>query len=149
MANKKMNFSSLKARESKKFTQKKVFCDDYVVLVDESFRESKFASLLEEALKKMNYIKENNIEIDFASYSLILIIKHFTDIDIPEDLDKQLQILNMLIDFGYLKTILNSFDETEMAKLNARLIEYGKNAEKLVQDLKEKESLELEEGDII
>lgn len=141
---KKMNLGNLKTIESKTFTTRKVIVDKYEVNVDEVFRESKIQSMLKEFMEKYNYAKDNDIELDATTYVSVLIIKHFTDIEFPDDLMGQYQLLNILLDLGYLEPINNAFSESEIKKLNDKMIEYANNINKLIDELKEKELAESE-----
>jgi hypothetical protein len=135
MANKKLTFSNLKSLSSKKFTQKKIIVDGYEVTIDEQFRPSKIKQLVLELLQKSNYMREQNIEFNLADYVVILIIKYFSDVDISDDLQKQLQAYEALIDLEYLEPILNAFDENEIKKFNESLLKYKDNMNKLLDEM--------------
>jgi hypothetical protein len=136
MSNKKMNLGSLKTLENKKFTQKKIIVGDFTILVDEVFRETKIIELVQEVLEKSRYMKENNIKMELSDFSYILFIKHFTDIDISDSFDEQIQFYNILVDLGYFETIINAFNQDEIKKFTEKMKVYKNNMDKLLEDLK-------------
>jgi hypothetical protein len=135
---KKINLTNLKSMEKEVFSTKEVIIGDYSINIDIKFRETKIINLLKEFLEKANYAKENNIDLDFSTYGLVLLIKYFTDIDMPNDYDKEMQVYNILVDLGILSIILENFDEEEIKKFNEKLNLYNQNITKLAEELKDK-----------
>jgi len=145
-----MNLGNLKSIESKKFTRKKIIVDNYEVMVDEVFRESKISEMVKECLEKVNYTKELGIEMNTTDYAIILLIKYFTDISVSDKFEEQIETLKILLDLGYLNTIVEAFDEKEIDKAVKKIYEYTDKLTKLVEDMqKEKEDEEAEEVDSI
>ena len=132
----KMNLGNLKSLESKTFTKRKLIIDNYEVEVDEVFRDSKITELVKEFLLKLNYMKENNIEMNPIDYSIVLLLKYFTTIEIDDVFENQIQILSILIDLGYIEQILNAFPEKEMIRLTEKLKEFPSKIEKIAEELK-------------
>jgi hypothetical protein len=155
MATKKMNLGNLKSLEAKQFTQKRIMVDSFEVLVDEKFKDTKISALIKELLEKSTYMKENNIEMNLTDYSLILFIKYFSSVEIPDQFEEQIQFFDQLInlrtsdDISYFEMILKAFSEDEIAKFNKRLKEYKDNIDKLLEDIKkEQEVSEVNEDSI-
>jgi len=148
--NTKMNLGTLKTLENKRFTTKKIIVDSYELEVDEHFKNTKIVSLLQEFMKQTNYAKENDMEIDALTYTTILILKYFTSMDVPEEYEKQIQMLSILTDLeyqgeNYLNIILSAFDENEINKLNTKMKEYAENLTKLVEEINKEKAEESEE----
>jgi hypothetical protein len=138
---KKMNLSNLKTLESKTFQSKKVICGNYEVIIDITFRESKIADMVKELMKTVDYITKNKIDIDFGSYGMILVFKYFTDIEFGDELEKQYEVLKILVDLGYFKTIFESFDEKEIEKVTKRFNEIKDELDKLNNENKAKSEI--------
>lgn len=140
-----MSLSNLKSLESKTFQTKKVLCDNYEVIVDIVFRESKIADMYKEMIKTVEYIYKNKIELDYATYGEMLIFKYFTDIDFGEGLENQMNVFKIIFDLGYTNIIGNSFDEKEMTKLTNKMLDVQKNIEKFNAENKTVDTTKKEE----
>lgn len=135
MSNKKMNLGNLKTLESKTFTKKKVIVDKYEVEIDEVFRESTIQEMMKEFLLKMDYAQKNNIEMNPYIYAALLLIKYFSDVDVPEDFEQQIQMYYILTDLNYLNPILEAFDEKEMDKVIQRTYELKDRIPKITEEI--------------
>lgn len=135
---KKMNLSALKSQEVKTFTQKKVVCGQYTVLVDEVFRESKIVDLMKYFLEKTNYMNENGMNIPNDTYAWVLILKFFTDIEMSDDINEQIKGVNSLYDLGYFDIIAESFNQKEIDKITLRMSNFIKIA---IDELKSNEDV--------
>jgi len=147
MANNKITLGKLKTLDSKTYTQKKIKAGNYDVLVDEQFRPSKINDMVLEYTQKLDYCREKGYDLKSGEYIFILLIRYFTDIDIPEDFESQVQMLKIMVDHDLLTPILNSFNEKEVEKMNDKINEFKDNVNKLVAEMKiEQESENKEVG---
>ena len=147
MANNKITLGKLKTLDSKTYTQKKIKAGNYDVLVDEQFRPSKINDMVLEYTQKLDYCREKGYDLKSGEYIFILMIRYFTDIDIPEDFESQVQMLKIMVDHDLLTPILNSFNEKEVEKMNDKINEFKDNVNKLVAEMKiEQESENKEVG---
>lgn len=115
--NKKMTLANLKSQENKYYSQREVIIDEYSFIIDKHFKPTKLYKLIEEFLEKNNYAEENNIQINMILLLYILTIKHFTNIQIGDTLESQLDALETLTNLNYLERILNEFDQEEFNKV--------------------------------
>ena len=147
MANNKITLGKLRTLDSKTYTQKKIKAGNYDVLVDEQFRPSKINDMVLEYTQKLDYCREKGYDLKSGEYIFILMIRYFTDIDIPEDFESQVQMLKIMVDHDLLTPILNSFNEKEVEKMNDKINEFKDNVNKLVAEMKiEQESENKEVG---
>jgi hypothetical protein len=116
---KKINLGTLKSEDNKFYTEKKITVNGHDILVQEHFRPSTIQRMLMELVEKVEYMKENNIKLSFVpSYILILLVKYFTNIEVPEEFEKQIQMLDLLIDNNYLEPIINAIPQEEINKFD-------------------------------
>lgn len=113
---KNLTLSTLKKLDSQFNGKKRVFIDDdYYLDVDTSFRNTKIQLILERIIEVNQYIAKEEIEkFDMVSYSLFLAIKHFTTLQVEDELSTELKALEILIDLDYLTKILESFGEENL-----------------------------------
>jgi len=142
---KKLNMTSLKA-ESKKLDIKKTETvlangTEYTFECDQFFRASKQEALLNDLLSYYEKVTELGTEIlAFATpYVALLMIKYFTNIDVPDDFDEAVQLLNDMIDLEVLDAVLEKMPNKEVSKLNETL----QSAMELFLDNLEKNEQEL------
>lgn len=120
---KKLTVSALK-KQGKKFDEKgemsvTIGGVDYVLNYDLYFRKTKIYALLEDLL---DFFQEadNSGRIELFNlatpYTSLLILKHFTSLDVPDDIDEALAILDLLIDYEILDKLLASLPEDELTK---------------------------------
>lgn len=146
MANKQMNLGKLKTQVNKEFTSRTLIIDKYEVNVQEHFRETAINDLIKEFLEKSTYAKENDILLNPADYLLILLLKYFTDVEISDVYEEQIQTLSCLIDLGYLKQIVEAFKEEEMEKVNQKFKEATVSLNQMSEELKKQQELEKTEN---
>lgn len=124
---------------------------DYKIKYDKHFRKTKQHALLEDILELFNEGAKNTEILDLATpFTSLLILKHFTNVDVPEDLNEALVLLRVLIDLERLDVMINALPEDEVLKiyqlleatvrnLDANLDEYEKEAEELAKKLENDE----------
>lgn len=116
---KKLNLGTLKSEDNKFYTEKKITVNGHDILIQEHFRPTTIQRMFMELVEKVEYMKENGIKLSFLpSYIYILLIKYFTNIEVPEEFEKQIQMLDLLIDNNYLEPVINAIPQEEIDKIN-------------------------------
>jgi hypothetical protein len=138
---KKLTVNTLKSQDSKQYTKRELTINGYKVEIDEKFRPTTIQRLLVEFFEKYQYIQENNIQINIVEYFPILLIKYFTSIDIPDDLETQLKIYELLIDNDYFEPIFNAFPKEEVTKIYEIAKNIRENSEELSKQIKDNPEL--------
>lgn len=116
---KKLNLGTLKSEDNKFYTEKKITVNGHDILIQEHFRPTTIQRMFMELVEKVEYMKENGIKLSFLpSYIYILLIKYFTNIEVPEEFEKQVQMLDLLIDNNYLEPVINAIPQEEIDKIN-------------------------------
>ena len=89
--------------------------DVYAVKIDEVFRTTKQTKVLDDMLDFFRAGNERMELLELATpYTSLLLIKHFTDLEIPDDFDEAMAHLNVLIDTGVFEAVLNEMPEKEV-----------------------------------
>mgnify|MGYP001205238359 CR=1 FL=1 len=142
---KKLNIKNLNSAESKLFTKKTVIVKDkaeneYEVVVDNGFRESKIMEIITELQVRSEYFKLHELE-DFnpAMLQQKLLLQHFTDIKFPEldkenplkTFSKEADLLKSLIDIGVYEQIMNSFRQEDVDFMRDLFVKYSNNIRKI------------------
>lgn len=116
---KRINLGTLKSEDNKFYTEKKITVNGHDILIQEHFRPSAIQRMFMELVEKIEYMKESGIKLSFIpSYIYILLIKYFTNIEVPEEFKKQVQMLDLLIDNNYLEPVINAIPQEEIDKIN-------------------------------
>lgn len=127
---KKISFKELEKLDKQYNKQKKIEVNGYEVMIDEKFRPTKIQRLIIEYQEKVKYCMDNDIDIekvDWTGYFLILLVKYFTDIEIPDEFSKQLIVLDLLLDNGFLMPIIEAMDEAEIKKISEYMEKLNEN----------------------
>lgn len=127
----------------------------YKIKIDNVFRKTKQHKLLEDL---MFFINESNKRLEILDvatpYITLLLIKHFTNLDIPDDIDEAIEVMNILIDLDIFSEIVNLMPENEVIKMyetlnasiermNLNIEEMLKESEKVLEKIENKEIKEL------
>jgi len=120
---KKLTTSALKKMDAKNYNKKKVInVQGFDVTIDEVFRPSKLQAAFSELLEQMFYV-QNEPDIDnkmfqqlWPYYIQFLLIKYFTDFEIPDKLEDQITIMLYLVDNYFFEAIIEAFNESEINK---------------------------------
>lgn len=161
--NKKINSGDILSLHSKLFTQKKVILNinnqNYEVLVDEKFSVDKIQQLILEVIEMQKQIKTFDDALSLSNYSIYLIIKYFTNIELAKenDFEKQMRVYKAMLDLGIIEKVLENFDEYELNKINSYIKKVNDNIKKasnnpeLMNDLTEviKQISEIEHAEIL
>jgi hypothetical protein len=127
MTNKKQDIKNLTATSLKKEAKKldaqtehsiSVGENEYKIKIDDKFRNTKQHKLLDNLVEFLNQL-DNKVElIDLVTpYISLLFIKHFTNVEISDDIDEAVDMLQVMIDLEILAPILNKMPEEETAKV--------------------------------
>jgi hypothetical protein len=147
---KNLSVAAIQKEHAKEFNvRKEVHLDGYVLTVDKVFRPTKITAMLREMVEQITDLRQKGANIDdfdFTTYGMLLTIKHFSSVDIPKTIEKQLQVLEAMIDKEYLLPIVESFEQTEMAKIHQAVANLSENIGTLLEKAKE---LELKNEDIL
>lgn len=131
---------------------------EYKVKIDNVFRKTKQHKLLEDLIFFMNESNKRVDLLDVATpYITLLMIKHFTDIEISDDIDEAIETMNALVDLEIFGEIANLMPEDELLKMyetisasidrmNVNITELLKEAEELSKKVENKEVKELLEN---
>jgi len=127
MANEKQNIKNLTLAELKKQSKKldekkeeKVVVGDtvYKFQIDQNFRKTKQYALLDDLVAFFNEGNKRVELLDLATpYVSLLFIKHFTSIEVSDDVDEAIELLNVMIDLDLLTQILNLMPEQEVLQV--------------------------------
>lgn len=125
--------------------------DEYRIKIDKVFRKTKQHKLLEDLMEFLNE-GNNRVEIlDLATpYITLLLIKHFTDLRVPDNIDDAIDIMNALTDLEIFSYIVDLMPEDEVVKLyetvstsvdrmNANIEELMKEAEDVADKVENEE----------
>lgn len=120
---KKLTLAELQ-KQSKKLdatSEGKVMIGDteYTIEYDTVFRKTKQRNVLDDTLRFFQEIGEQNIDrLEMASaYTALLIVKHFTSLEISDDVSEALDMLEVLVDLEVLGEIVNLLPEDEVVKI--------------------------------
>lgn len=114
----------------------------YSIGINKKFKNTKIRDLVGDFVTIHAKLKELGVEegeIDFSGIGFILIIKHFTDINVPDDLNGKLEYLEYLINADMLSPIMESFGEGELQKAIKMMNDYTDNVKELFKPEEEKE----------
>jgi len=144
--NKQLTSSILLEAYSKEFTQKKVTIninnEDYDVLVDLKFKNTKIDEFIKDWLNNFDNYKELDKSIGILYFSF-LTIKHFTSLNIIETntFEEQIRLLNILIDLDVYSKLINEFPESELEKINDYMFKFFDKMNNFIKDDKNNEIL--------
>jgi hypothetical protein len=159
---KKLTLNELKKEDKKLNGQDEVSINingtDYKLSVDTVFRMTKKAQLLNDMVELFEEGR-NRLELfDMATpYLSLLILKHFTSLDVPDDIDEALVMLRVLIDLDILGKLINILPEQEVTSvfelvtesvnnMRMNLEELEKEAERLSEQIENQELKEMLEN---
>lgn len=135
----KLNPSVLKNAHDKAFTKRKLTFNiegkTYTCLVDEKFETTKIKEMVFDLIQSyQNFIDMKDVW-SLPLFSNFLLLKHFTDLDLDDlTYEQSIMTIKYLDDFECLETIMNAFDENEVAKFNVYMKKATANVKKLTSD---------------
>lgn len=119
---KKLSTTELK-KQNKLLDEKRDFSvmigeTEYKLTHDVKFRRTKQHQLLDDMIAFFN---EGTVRADLyelaTPYTALLILKHFTSLEVSDDIDEAIDVLQVLIDLEILDKILNELPEDEVVKV--------------------------------
>lgn len=114
---------------------------DYKIKIDNVFRKTKQHKLLDDLIKFMDEGRNNEELLDFSSsYTTLLLIKHFTSLEIPDDIDNAIIAMNALIDLDIFDEIINLMPEKEVVKVYELLAMAVKRIDENIDEMIEEAS---------
>jgi hypothetical protein len=99
---------------------------DTVLQIDKRFSPIKVNECVKEIVQKMDILK-NYVDVDsdtskiYQLWTILMIVKYFSELQVPKDFQKQVAVLEKLSDSGILFQIFSQFDEKEIQKIMAEL----------------------------
>ncbi|MEC1943111.1 hypothetical protein [Bacillus velezensis] len=120
MASKKLTLALLK--EDAKKTQKKQrvqLTEDIHAYIYPVFAPSKIKDMMEELLRDYVHAQEENLDlknIPYADWLLFHIIKTFSDLEIPKEINKKLSLFFEISDAEYYSKLIQAFPQESLAK---------------------------------
>lgn len=107
----------------------------FVIQMDKVFRVTKIENMLVDLVKFMQKAYKEIREVDeetikrFSRINEILILKHFTDVDVPDDELKMIKMCEILIDLELLDEIGQHIPQSEKEKIDRIIGDRLKNME--------------------
>lgn len=151
---KKLNLSNIN-KEHSKFNEKfvaHILDGQYDVEIHRYFKTTEIQKLLIDYQTLLEQLRKQHIDIDTIQTMTYLfptlIIKYFTNVDIPLQLDKMLLVVEKLIDIGAYEEILKNLPQEEFDKVNKMLNQVLDNQSKigdLMGDVMLRDALVVEE----
>lgn len=91
---------------------------EYKLTHDVSFRRTKQHALLDDMIVFFNE-GGNRIELyELATpYTALLILKHFTSLEVSDDIDEAIDLMQVLVDLEVLDQLINALPEEEVVKV--------------------------------
>ncbi|UUV45934.1 hypothetical protein [Bacillus phage vB_BanS-Thrax3] len=116
---KNLTLTELKKQDKKLDAQTETFIpingDMYRVLIDDYFRPTKQTDLLNDLISFFGEARNSNELMEVATpYTSLLLIKHFTNIDVPDDFEEAIALLRLLIDLKAFEAVLNAMPEDQV-----------------------------------
>lgn len=147
---KNLTVSAMKKIDAKEFGERKqIDVNGYAVEIDKKFRKTKITLIFAEIIDKRDYCIVNKINfnlLDLNSYIMLLIVKNFTSVDVPDDFGEQLRVLDIMVDNDFMEPIMKSFDQDQLKSVYDMLGKFTENVEKFIEEF---QTMELQNADIL
>ena len=110
--------------------------DTFKLTHDLKFRNSKKQKLLEDTLEFFQSITEETEEMlaYSAHYIALLMLKHFSSLDVSDDVNEAFALLRVLIDLEVLDAMLGGLPEDEVLQVNEMITETLDNVKKNMEE---------------
>ena len=136
-----LNLNVINQANEEQFTIKKITIPvngvDYEVEVSQVFRTTKIEKMVTNFLKSGN-IKEIEKLNDGSkiNYFIFLIIKEFTNLNIPDNLKftEELNLINNLIDLDIFSAIMAEIPENQIKKVNEFMHKFNMNLDEVIKE---------------
>ena len=109
-------------KQNKKLNEKDEFSiligeERYVISHDVHFRNSKIMAVIDDVVAYFNESRNKVELLDLAlPYINLLIIKHFTSLEVSDDIDEAIDLLNVLGDLEVFGDIISALPENEVVR---------------------------------
>lgn len=117
----------------------------YSVKIDQNFRVTKIEKMIKNLVNSKNIeeFKKYDQSIQL-SYYFYLIIKNFSNLDIPDDLEfeQEINFISSLVDLNIMSTIIENIPEEEIKKINDYLQIVNINLNNELEELKKNKVIE-------
>lgn len=138
---KQANLKNLKSAHSKAAQKKEVIIGDYKILVNQVFLPTRISEAVQEFANDV--LESAKLEQDLVSeilefYMQIVLIKHFTSLDVPEDINGKIETLQILVDLDLFTDIISEFPEDEIKKVYEAVNNKSETINKDMDELAEK-----------
>jgi len=127
----KLTVANLRKEDKKLFGgTRKVVIDGFTLEIDSIFRDTKIEQMVYELINAGDKFRKNGAKLEtiLSPYAILLTMKYFTSLDIPNDLDGQMEVMNLLLDLKLFDKIVNEMPEDEMYKIGQRIVDLGQSA---------------------
>ena len=127
-------------RIDKKWKEKiSVDIKGYELKVDKYFRDSKIAALMEDLqMGMLECRKHGGDEVQFGTvYFGFLIIRHFTDLKTPDEIEEQFEFMQVLADNELLDPIMEALPQDQISKVLEKIPQFTENVNEFVSQLSE------------
>lgn len=152
---KKLNMKIIENANKNQFTQKTVSVivdgNEYDIIIDQNFKTTKIEKMVKNYLNSKNREKFNELDEGAKiGYLTLLIIREFTDLDIPNNLkfEEEINLINSLIDLGVFEKIAQNIPESEIIKVNEFLQKFNENLNEIIKNENIKGKLDGESSDV-
>lgn len=112
----------------------------YSIKVKEHFKETEIQNVMKDFADFVQFALEaketDNILALAKPYTTVLFFKHFTSLDVPNDVFKALKVYDNLLDLGLMKKIVSLLPDDQMIKVTTRVNEV---VESVVKNIEESE----------
>lgn len=125
--------------------------EDYALTHDVKFRKTKMHKVLDDMVVFFNEGGKRIELLDMATpYTALLILKHFTSLEVSDSVDDSLELLEVLLDLEVLDKILNALPEEEVQRVYELLTQSIEGfRDTLEEQEKEAEALALENAEVL
>lgn len=138
---KKLNMKIIENANKNQFTQKTVSVivdgNEYDIIIDQQFKTTKIEKMVKNYLNSENREKFNELDEGAKiGYIMFLIIREFTDLEIPNNLkfEEEINLINSLIDLGVFEKIAENIPESEIIKVNEFLQKFNENLNEIIKN---------------
>jgi hypothetical protein len=152
---KKLNMKIIENANKNQFTQKTVSVivdgNEYDIIIDQQFKTTKIEKMVKNYLNSENREKFNELDEGAKiGYIMFLIIREFTDLEIPNNLkfEEEINLINSLIDLGVFEKIAQNIPESEIIKVNEFLQKFNENLNEIIKNENIKGKLDGESSDV-
>ncbi len=125
--------------------------EEYKMTYDVKFKKSKQYLIMDDLVKFLEEGRERMELFDLVTpYTTLLILKHFTSLDVSDDIDEAVTLLNVLVDLDVLGDMLNALPDEEMIGTFEMIEDAVKSMTANINEfLEEAEKLELENPELL